>query len=93
MQLDDLGALEERRRDLREAHHQDRADGEVGRDKAVALGEEALSLGVIVGAEARRADDRVDAILGEVTQVLARRVDVREIDGHLGLGPQEGLGR
>ena len=36
VQLDDLGGLEERRRQLGEAHHQHRADGEVGGDEAVA---------------------------------------------------------
>ena len=35
VQLDDLGGLEVRRRDLGEAHHQHRADGEVGGDDAV----------------------------------------------------------
>ena len=42
VQLDDLGRLEPRRGELGEAHHEHGADGEVGRDEAVALGEGGL---------------------------------------------------
>ena len=52
-----------------------------------------VGLVVVVVAEAGRADDGMDAVLGEVAQVFAGRVDVREVDGHLGLGPQQRVGR
>ena len=57
-----------------------------GRDEAVALGEDARGLVVVVVAEAGRADDGVDAVLREVAQVFAGRIDVREVDRDLGLG-------
>ena len=66
VQLDDLDGLEERRRLRGEAHHQDRADGEVGGDQhadAGRVGQPSAQLVEPAVVEAGRADDGVDAVL------------------------------
>ena len=66
VELDHLGGLEPRRRELGEAHHEHRADGEVGGDHRVGrrrleAGAEVVDVG---GAEPGGADDRVHAVVG-----------------------------
>ena len=83
VQLDDLGGLEERRRELGEPHHQHRADGEVGRHDAVARGEQMAQLVELGLAETGRAHDRVHLVHRAPAQVAHRRLGRGEVDGHL----------
>ena len=86
MQLDDLGAVEVRRCQLGEAHHQHGTDREVGSDDAVAAAElrpEGLDVGV---GETRRANNRVHAMHRQPRHGDPRRVGVGEIDDDLAAG-------
>jgi hypothetical protein len=92
VELDDLGRLEERRGHLGEAHHQHGADGEVGGDDAVALGELLGQPGVVLLAEAGGADHGVDPVGGEPVQVRLRRLLDGEVDGDVDRAGVEALG-
>ena len=83
--LDDLSGVEERRGDLREAHHQHRADGEVRRHEAVRVGERLLETVQVSGGEAGRADDGMDAVHGEPWQRHACGIGDREVHGDVDL--------
>src|SRR6478735_5022128 len=92
VQLDDLDRLEERRGLRGEAHHQDRADGEVGGDQHAdtrGVGEPGLELVEPGLVEAGRADDGVDAVLDAEAQVVHHDVGVGEVHDHLGARPGE----
>jgi len=91
VQLDDLGRFEVGRGQLGEAHHQHGPDGEVGGHEAVAAGEAGGELLIVGGREPRRADHGMDAVRRAPRQVGPGRVDVGEVDRHLGLGPRQGL--
>ncbi len=85
VQLDDLGGLEERSGELGEPHHQHRADREVGRDDAVARGEQVSQLVELDLAESGRSHDRVHLMHRAPAEVAHRRVGRREIDCDLGV--------
>ena len=92
VQLDDLDRLEERGGLRGEAHHQDRADGEVGGDQHAdtrRVGEPGLELVEPGLVEAGRADDGVDAVLDAEAQVVHHHVGVGEVHDHLGARPGE----
>src|ERR1700722_908837 len=88
MQLDDLRGLEERRRHLREAHHQDRADRKVRRDHRVRRGaiEALCEVGELGLGEPGGADDRVHTVVGAPREVLARGVEHGEVNRYLRVG-------
>ena len=93
VELDDLGRLEPRRRQLGEAHHEHGADGEVGGDEAGALGELAprcaarsASVKPVVPTTAWRPCSAAKA------RLLARGVGDGEVDDHLGAGLHQRLG-
>ena len=91
VQLDDLSRLEVRRGQLGEAHHEHRPDREVRRDHRVgvrALESRSQPVELVLG-EARRADDRVHAVVGTPTEVLARGLEHGEVDRDLGPGVGE----
>ena len=92
VQLDDLGGLEVRRRELGEPHHQHGTDREVRRDHRVgarsrrstlARSSSSASVKPVVPTTAWI------ALLRAEPQVLARRVDHREVDRDLGAGVDE----
>jgi hypothetical protein len=87
--FDDLGGLEEPGRLGREAHHQDRPDGEVRHDEDAGRGrlpEPAAHLGQPVLAEAGRADDGVKAPLDAPAEVVHDRARVGEVDDDVAAG-------
>ena len=95
VQLDDLDAVEVRRAQLREAHHQDRADREVRGDHAVrpvGVPEGRSEPVEVRGRDAGRAADGVHAVGGAPREVLDGGVRHREVDGDVGAIRGEGVG-
>jgi hypothetical protein len=92
VELDDLGRLEPRGGELREAHHEHGPDGEVRRDEARALREGARQRLEVGRGEARGADDRVQAVLSREREVLAGGVGDGEVDDDLRPRVEERLG-
>jgi hypothetical protein len=88
VQLDDLRAFEERRRQLGEAHHQHGADCEVRSDHCVGrrLVEQLGELAERVLGDPGGAHDCVHAVLGAPPQVLDRGRRLREVDDDLDFG-------
>ena len=93
MQFDHLGALEQRRRQLCEAHHQHRGEGEIGRDDAVAAIEESGEARQVLLGESGRADHGVDALHRQAGQVLPGRGQHREVHADLHARRSEGVRR
>ena len=95
VELDDLGGVEVRRRELGEAHHQHRADREVGHDHRVrrrrarsVRGSRSTSsaLNPLVPTTA------CTPLSAHHVEVLARGVDHGEVDRDLGAGVEERVG-
>ena len=88
VELDDLRGLEVGRRQLGEAHHQHRADREVGRHEHVRPAVPALGGGgrrpQLVEVEAGGPHDRVDAGGDALADVLGGGVGGREVHHHVG---------
>src|SRR5690606_36942356 len=86
VRLDDLDGLEERRRLLREVHHQHRADAEVGGDEDVARrvvgqpGADRVDAGRV---EAGGADHDVQAALDAPLDVVHHDAGLGEVDDDL----------
>src|ERR1700722_12788930 len=83
MELDDLGRLEEAGGLGREAHHQDRADGEVRCDQHAGTGRSVQpgpDLGEAFVAEARGTDDHAQAVRDAPAQVVHHGGDVGEVN-------------
>src|SRR5918996_1579627 len=89
VQLDDLGGLEPRSRELGEAHHEHGPDGEVGRDQAVAAGEGRADAVVVLGREPGGSHDRVHPVLGRPGEVGPGGVQGREVHDNLGVDGQQ----
>ena len=86
MHLDDLDGLEVGRGLAREAHEHHGTESEVGGDHDTdsrVLCQQVPHLVETVIVEARRADDRVDAVRDAVAQHRHHGIGCREVHGHL----------
>jgi len=85
VQFDDLGSGHEAGGFCREAHHQDGADGEIGRDKErpSLLLRQRIELLELRGAEPGRADNAGDSLPERLDDVLLDRVGLAEVDHRL----------
>ena len=95
VQLDDLRGRKVAGRLGREALHQHRADGEVGRHDHVGLVllvlQERTDLVQLGGADAGRSHDDVHAVVDGPSDVVHHDVGTGEVHRHLGLGLQQGI--